>query len=222
MKRARGGAGLFGLVLCLCIGLAASALGLKALAGISGAYEPGDILYDEGPDLFQAWLKRHHAAGDLNAAAIAGRILIMPISSRRATVNAMMRPGYWSAIVKSETERRALLGTVEDGLVEALATAPAAGGLWLVASKVRSLTSGFDRQAEAYLKASYLTAPREGDIARLRLVYVAAVGPLMRATMDGDRLRDRETVRTLYPAFDKKYQDWLDTSRRAGIDELRR
>jgi hypothetical protein len=134
----------------------------------------------------------------------------------------MMRPGYWSAIAQSEAERQALLGIVEDGLVEALATAPSAGGLWLAASKIRSQTAGFDRQAEDYLKASYLTAPREGDIARLRLVYVGAVGPLLRSALEEDRQRDRETVRDLYPAFETKYQEWLDTNRKGGIDDLRR
>ena len=222
MKRARRGAGPLGLVLCLCVGLAATVLGARALDGIAASYEPADILYDEGPDLFQAWLKRHSQEGNLDSRSVAQRLLVMPISARRATVNAMMRPGYWSAIAQSEAERRTLLTSVEGGLVEALGTAPTAGGLWLAASKVRSQTSGFDQKAEDYVRASYLTAPREGDIARLRLVYVSVVGPLMRTAFEEDHRRDRETVRELFPAFDRKYQDWFDAKAKGGIDDLRR
>ena len=119
---------------------------------------------------------------------------------------------------------RPLPGTPQGaaGAGKSQATAPTAGGLWLAASKVRSQTSGFDQKAEDYLRASYLTASREGDIARLRLVYVSVIGPLMRTAFEEEHLRDRETVRELFPAFDRKYQDWVDARAKGGIDDLRR
>ena len=222
MKKASALTGAFGLVMCFGVAFAAVALGARAINGIAESYQPGDILYDEGPQLFQAWLKRNHENGDLNPQSVAHRILIMPISARRDTVISMARSDFWPDIVRSEAERRALLGVVEEGLVQALATAPSAGDLWLAASQIRSRTTGFDKQAETYLRASYLMAPREGDLARLRHIYLSSVGPLLREPLEAERQRDRVTVARLYPAFDKKFQDWLDKKQEGGLDALRR
>jgi hypothetical protein len=208
--------------LCLCIGIATTGLGIRGLGNIAVSYDPDDILYDDGPELFQVWLRREHRQGSLDADSVARRILTMPIGRRRATVIAMMRPDYLAAASGSEAERRELLARLEAGIVKALSTAPTAGDLWLAASKVRSQISGFDRKAESYLAASYLTAPREGDVALIRHVYASAVTPLMRTPMTSERDRDRAIVETLQPAFGEKVDDWLDRTQEGLPDGLRR
>lgn len=208
MRRHRTGPDVYGLVVCACIGIATVVLGWRSLAIVADSYESGDILYDEGPELFQAWLRREHKHGRLTPKSVARRLLIMPIGSRRATVAAMTRPDYFSSVADNEMERRKLLIGVEDGIVEALGTAPSAGDLWFAASHVRSRTTGFDRIAEDYLAASYLTAPREGDLARMRHVFLAGVAPLLRTPMEAERDRDRAIIAAIYPRFEDAYRNW--------------
>lgn len=221
MKRARSESGLLLLLACLGVGFATSGLGAWTLGNLSESYHPGDILYDDGPKLFQAWLVRRLEQGDLDRDAVGRRLLVMPIASRRATANAMMGADFWDPVIETESERNSLLEIVEDGLVDALRKAPAAGELWLAASKIRTQTSGFDDLAEGYLTASYLTAPREGGLVRSRIVFVNSVDPLLRSDLDDERQRDRTTARTLFPRFEAKLQDWLD-SRDKGNSDARR
>ena len=221
MKRHRALSRLAGLFLCLFAGIASAALGVSGLAEVRSSYEPEDILYDEGPELFRQWLGRGYREGSLNAQSVSGRILVMPIGARRALVTAMMKPDFVSALADQEADRRILQELMEDGLLKALETAPTAGGLWLAASKIRSQSTGFDRRAEDYLAASYLTAPREGDIARLRVLYVSDVGALLRDSMETERERDWATAREIDPAFDKKFQAWLGAGAGRGTHERR-
>lgn len=221
MRRLEKKAEFYGLAMCACIGLAAAALGARSLWAISDSFEAGDIFYDEGPDLFQAWLRREHQREALTPSLISRRLLIMPIVSRRATVAAMMRPDFLSPVIDDEAARREVILKLEDGIVEALGTAPSAGDLWFAASLIRSRIVGFDRVAEDYLAASYLTAPREGDLARLRYVYLSQVAPLLRAPMTVERDRDRAIVANVYPAFEKIYVKW-QRSREEGSSDASR
>ena len=210
-----------GLALCACIGLAAAVLGSRSLWAIADSFGASDIFYDEGPELFQVWLQRRHQRDGMTPTLIARRLLVMPIDSRRATVAAMTWPDFLSPVIDDEAARREVIHKLEDGIVEALRTAPSAGDLWFAASHIRSQVAGFDRVAEDYLAASYLTAPREGDLARLRYVYLNQVAPLMRAPMTVERNRDRATVASVYPAFEKIYVKWQRSRQEGSSDALR-
>ena len=222
MRKSSTGPDIYGLVVCACIGIATSLLGWRSLAAVAGSYEMGDILYDEGPELFQAWLRREQKSGGPTPQSIAQRLLLMPIGSRRATVVAMTRPDFLSPVVDNEADRQSLLISLEDGIVEALGTAPSSGDLWFAASYVRSRTTGFDRIAEDYLAASYLTAPREGDLARLRHVYIANVSPLLRTPMEAERDRDRAIIAAIYPRFENAYRKWEQSRQKVRPDAARR
>lgn len=201
-------AGLFGLIACLAIGVASLSLGAASTAGLAGIFQPDDILHDEGPDLFQAWLARRVARGDLSPEAISRRVLRMPIAARRETVNAMMAPQFGAAVTRTEAQRRRLLQQLEEGLIVALGNSPSAGELWLAAAKIRTQTIGFDQQAEDYLAASYLMAPRAGALVRSRLVFAASVEPFLRVSLDEERGRDRANARKLYPHFERGFAAW--------------
>ena len=222
MRRVSAVRRLFGLFVCLAVGLGSFGLGAVSLAKLSSSFQPEDILYDEGPGLFQAWLIRHHKSGDLTPAAVSQRILFMPIAARRSTVNAMMGRDFWAAIGGPEAKRRTMLTTIENGLVGALAKAPSAGDLWLAASKIRSQTSGFDHRAANYLAASYLMSPREGSLVRSRIVFAASVEPMLRMPLAEERERDMVIARELYPGFERKVQNWLDARERERADTKRK
>jgi len=222
MRKHRAGPDSYGLVICACIGIATAILGFRSLAVVAESYEAGDILYDEGPELFQVWLRREQKRDRLGPQSIARRLLIMPIGSRRATVAAMTQPDFLASVADSESERRDLLVNLEDGIVAALGIAPSAGDLWFAASYVRSRTTGFDRIAEDYLAASYLTAPREGDLAKMRHVYLAGVAPLLRAPMAAERDRDRATIAAIYPRFEIAYRKWQQSLRKERSEVSRR
>lgn len=204
-------AGTVVLATSLAFALVSMGLGSWALANLSGSYRTEDILFNDGPELFTVWLSRHSQTGTLEPAAIGRRLLAMPIAARRATTDAMMQPSFLQNVAERESERGALLKTIELGLIAALTAAPTSGELWLAAARVRTLHRGFDEKAESFLAMSYLMAPREAGLARARLVFATSVSPLLRQSFAEERLRDRDTVQATYPEFERRYRDWFES-----------
>ena len=206
------------LVTSLAIGLASIGLGSRALVGLTNSYQPADILYNDGPDLFTVWLERHWGSEKAQPEAIGQRLLAMPIVARRAVADALMQDRYLERVIEREDRRGAFLESLELGLIGALSIAPSSGELWLAASRIRSQRLGFDAKAEEFLAMSYLMAPREANVARARLIFAASVSPLLRRDFSEHRARDLEIVRTIYPALARRHRNWFASreAERAG------
>ena len=203
------------LMTSLAIGLSSIGLGARALVGLANSYQPGDVLYDDGPDLFKVWLERHFASENPQPAAIGQRLLAMSIVNRRAVSDALTQDRYLEHVVKGEVGRSRFLEALELGLIEALSIAPSSGDLWLAASRIRTQRLGFDAKAEDFLAMSYLMAPREANVARTRLIFSVSVSPLVRRDFAEDRARDLEIVRARYPELQRRHREWF-ASREAG------
>lgn len=207
------------LITSLAIGLSSIGLGARALVGLANSYQPEDVLYDDGPDLFKVWLERHFDSENPQPAAIGRRLLAMSIVNRRAVADALTQDRYLEHVVKGEVGRGRFLEALELGLIEALSIAPSSGDLWLAASRIRTQRLGFDAKAEDFLAMSYLMAPREANIARTRLIFSVSVSPLVRRDFAEDRARDLEIVRARYPDLERRHRNWFasrDAKKAAG------
>ncbi len=92
---------------------------------------------------------------DALIAAVAERLRTMRIDKRRALVHALMSDRYLESLWSDKKDRRANLGALLKGVLQALSSSPLEGDLWLAAARLRRRFSGFDEQAERYLAASF-------------------------------------------------------------------
>lgn len=192
-----------GLTITGAIGALALFFGLMMLTSLSSAFRAADIFFQQPVEGFAAWLSTLPEPVDVvadtgpengQARAIANRLLLLPVSPRRAILSAMTNDAFWSGIALSEVERRRFIAVSSQGLDEALSRAPLSGAMWLAAARLRTLQDGFDATAEAYLRRSYVLAPKEAGVAADRLAFVAEVRALLRADFDSDFRRDSRIV----------------------------
>ena len=192
-----------GLALTSIIGVLALFIGLMMLASLSSAYRIADIFYQQPVADFAAWLSvlpeavdgaADTGSDDGHARAIADRLLLMPVSPRRAILSAMTNNAFWSGLTRSEADRRRFITVSSLGLDEALSRAPLSGAMWLAAAKLRTMQDGFDATAEIYLRRSYVLAPKEAGVAADRLAFMLSVRPLLRGEFDADFSRDNRIV----------------------------
>ncbi len=189
-----------GLAIAGAVGMLALFTGLMMMISLSSAYRTADIFYQQPVASFAAWLSALPApvgvAGraDSQATAIADRLLLLPVSPRRAILSAMMDNGFWSGLTRSEEDRRRFIAISSRGLDEALSRAPLSGAMWLAAAKLRTLQDGFDAMAETYLRRSYVLAPKEAGVAADRLAFTASIRPLLRGDFDVGFSRDNRIV----------------------------
>jgi len=193
----------FGLVVAGAVGVLALFAGLKMMTSLSSAYRTADIFYQQPVAGFAAWLLASPEPVDVaadtdpddgQARAIADRLLLLPVSPRRAILSAMTNDAFWSGLARSQAERRRLIAVSSRGLDEALSRAPLSGAMWLAAAKLRTLQDGFDARAETYLRRSYVLAPKEAQVAADRLAFTASIRPLLRGDIDADFSRDIRIV----------------------------
>ncbi|QPC43686.1 hypothetical protein HW532_13910 [Kaustia mangrovi] len=165
------------------IALASVCLGGLHLVELSRAYRTVDIAYDETPATAGLWLRDRAAAldGDTDALAdlVALRLTLQPIAPRYSLIRAFLSAAYWDRLDPDPAARAALREAVLRGAERALATAPGDGGLWLLASVLRTQAAGFDDEAASYLGASYVFAPKELPIALPRLAFSATLWPAL-------------------------------------------
>ena len=187
-------------------------------ASLSSAFRPADILYQQPVAAFAAWLSRLPESAEASAgaglqeeqaSAIASRLLLLPISSRRAVLSAMMDDAVWSTLAPSEESRRRFLALSSRALQEALSKAPLDGAMWLAAAKLRTLQEGFDRTAETFLRRSYVLAPREAMVAADRLAFAGLIRPLARENIDSEFQRDSDIVCQTRPKRYRALKEFL-------------
>jgi hypothetical protein len=192
-----------GLVIASAVGVLALFSGLMMMTSLSSAFRTADIFYQQPVAGYAAWLAGlprpdNFAAGtgpdDGQATAIADRLLLLPVSPRRAILSAMANDAFWSGLAQSEADRRWFIAVSSRGLDEALSRAPLGGAMWLAAAKLRTLQHGFDATAETYLSRSYVLAPKEAGVAADRLAFTASIRPLLRGEIDADFWRDTRIV----------------------------
>lgn len=192
-----------GLAITGTVGVLALIFGLMMLTSLSSAYRITDIFYQQPVAGFAAWLSAlpvpvdgaaETAPDDSQAKAIADRLLLMPVSPRRAILSAMTDNTFWSGLTRSEADRRRFIAVSSRGLDEALSRAPLSGAMWLAAAKLRTLLDGFDATAEIYLRRSYVLAPKEAGVAADRLAFTGSIRPLLRENFDADFERDNRIV----------------------------
>jgi hypothetical protein len=181
------------------VGVLALFLGLLMLTGLSSGYRIADIFYQQPVAGFAAWLSALPVVDAVDTGAddghaIANRLLLMPVSPRRAILSAMTDNAFWSGLTRSETDRRRFIAISSRGLDEALSRAPLSGAMWLAAAKLRTLQVGFDATAEIYLRRSYVLAPKEAGVAADRLAFAGSIRPLLRKNFDADFERDNRIV----------------------------
>lgn len=192
-----------GLVITSVVGVLALFAGLMMMTSLSSAYRTADIFYQQPVARFAAWLAALPEPDDVaadtghddgQARAIADRLLLLPVSPRRAILSAMTNDAFWSGLARSEADRRRFIAVSSRGLAEALSRAPLSGAMWLAAAKLRTLQDGFDATAETYLRRSYVLAPKEAGVAADRLAFTASIRPLLRGEIDADFSRDIRIV----------------------------
>jgi len=189
-----------GLAIAGAVGMLALFTGLMMMISLSSAYRTADIFYQQPVASFAAWLSALPAPVDVagpsdsQARAIADRLLLLPVSPRRAILSAMMDDAFWSDLARSEAGHRRLIAVSSEALDDAMLRAPLSGAMWLAAAKLRTLQHGFDATAETYLRRSYVLAPREAGVAADRLAFTASIRPLLRGDFDADFARDNRIV----------------------------
>ena len=202
-----------GLVIASAVGVLALFIGLLMVTNLSSAYRMADIFYQQPVAGFAAWLSalpdRVDVAADTapddagpddtgpddgQARAIANRLLLLPVSPRRAILSAMTNDAFWSRLAQSEAERRRFIAISSLGLDKALSRAPLSGAMWLAAAKLRTLQDGFDATAETYLRRSYVLAPKEAGVAADRLAFTGSIRPLLRGDFGAEFARDSHIV----------------------------
>jgi len=192
-----------GLAFAAAIGLLAFLAGLMMMASLSSSFRPADIFYQQPVAGFAAWLTTlpepadavaDTGSNDGLARAIADRLLLLPVSPRRAILSAMMDDAFWSGLARSEADRQRFITVSSRGLDEALSRAPLSGAMWLAAAKLRTLQDGFDAMAETYLRRSYVLAPKEAGVAADRLAFLLSIRPLLRGDFDAGFSRDNRIV----------------------------
>jgi hypothetical protein len=189
------------------VALAAGAAALLAAGGfwtaeIRHSYRAMDLAYSESPQSFRAWLAAPRRAGPDErppAAAIAGRLVAMPIAARRRLAAALTDEAFWEGIAASETGRRALQESLRQAVLQALEQAPAAGELWTMAAALQTRLDGFDARAARYLAASYRFAPREGQVAYARAGLIVHVLPVLDGALAEAAERDLALIAATYP-----------------------
>ncbi len=202
-----------GLVFAAVTGLSAFLAGVTMMTSLSSSFRTAEIFYQNPVAGFSAWLlalPEPVDAADISgsadiggadagpdegrARAIAGRLLLLPVSPRRAILSAMMNDPFWSGLARSEADRRRFIAVSSLGLDEALRRAPLSGAMWLAAAKLRTLQDGFDAKAETYLRRSYVLAPKEAGVAADRLAFTGSIRPLLRDDFDAEFERDSQIV----------------------------
>lgn len=200
---ARGWADRIGPAIAGAVGVLALFTGLTMMTSLSSAYRTADLFDQQPVASFAAWLSTlpepdgvaaETGPDDGQARAIADRLLLLPVSPRRAILSAMMDNVFWSDLSRSEADRRWFIAVSSQGLDEALSRAPLSGAMWLAAAKLRTLQDGFDATAEAYLRRSYVLAPKESGVAADRLAFTGSIRPLLRDDFDADFERDNHIV----------------------------
>ena len=122
-----------GLAIAGAVGMLALFTGLMMMISLSSAYRTADIFYQQPVASFAAWLSALPApvgvAGraDSQATAIADRLLLLPVSPRRAILSAMMDNGFWSGLTRSEEDRRRFIVKVSE-LLFPVVVRPGANG----------------------------------------------------------------------------------------------
>jgi hypothetical protein len=188
-----------GLVVTGIVGVLALFLGLMMMSSLSSGYRMADIFYQQPVAGFAAWLSALPVDDAADTApddgeAIANRLLLLPVSPRRAILSAMTDNAFWSGLTRSEADRRRFIAMSSRGLDKALSRAPLSGAMWLAAAKLRTLQDGFDATAETYLRRSYVLAPKEAGVAADRLAFLLSIRPLLRGDFDADFERDNRIV----------------------------
>ncbi len=202
-----------GLAFAAAIGLSAFLAGVAMMTSLSSSFRPADLFYQQPVAGFAAWLtalpEPVDAAADAGpydigpydidpddslARAIADRLLLLPVSPRRAILSAMMDDAFWSSLARTEAGRRGFITLSSRALDHALLRAPLSGAMWLAAAKLRTLQDGFDARAEIYLRRSYVLAPKEAGVAADRLAFTGAIWPLLREDFDAVFARDSRIV----------------------------
>lgn len=192
-----------GLAMAGAVGVVALFTGLMTMTSLTSAYRTADILYQQPVAGFAAWLSglpepvdgsTDIGPGDGQARAIADRLLLLPVSPRRAILSAMTDDAFWSGLAPSEADRRRFIALSSGGLDLALSRAPLSGAMWLAAAKLRTLQDGFDATAETYLRRSHVLAPREAGVAADRLVFTGSIRLLLRGDFEADFVRDSRVV----------------------------
>jgi hypothetical protein len=192
-----------GLAIASAVSVLALFTGLMMMTDLSSSFRPADIFYQRPVAAFAAWLlalpepvdvAADTGSDDGQARAIAYRLLLLPVSPRRAILSAMMDNDFWSGLARSEADRRRFIAVSSRALDLALLRAPLSGAMWLAAAKLRTLQDGFDATAETYLRRSYVLAPREAGVAADRLAFIVEVRALLRADFETDFARDSRIV----------------------------
>ena len=128
-----------GLTFAGVVGALALFAGLMMMTSLSSAFRTADIFYQQPVAAFAAWLSTLpepvEIASDAGvtplekgqARAIANRLLLLPVSPRRAILSAMMDDAFWSRLARTETERRRFIALSSRALDEALSRAPLSG-----------------------------------------------------------------------------------------------
>ena len=202
-----------GLAIAAVVGALALFAGLMMMTNLSSAYRTAELFYQQPVASFAAWLSAlpkpvdgaaksgpadtdptDIGPDDGQARAIADRLLLLPVSPRRAILSAMTDDAFWSGLTRSESDRRRFIALSSRGLNEALSRAPLSGAMWLAAAKLRTLQDGFDATAEIYLRRSYVLAPKEAGVAADRLAFTGSIRPLLRGDFAADFARDSRIV----------------------------
>ena len=194
----------------MALGIATLAGGVSLARQTLAAYSESDVPPVRSAHSFRVWLRDQarqsygdmavsnmagdDTSGDTNTAlakAIAARLLLSPIQVRREIAAAAVSGGFFDGVVASERDRQILIIAMAAGVRRALASAPAAGDLWLAAAYLETVSTGFGPNARRALANSWLMAPRAASLAPARLRFAASLGDLLgvreRASMDRDR-----------------------------------
>jgi hypothetical protein len=182
----------------LALGGTTLGMGVLSLKELSRIYREEDLAFGESPPTFRFWFLKARQGRVSDAAlakAVAKRLTIMRVEQRRAVVHALMSDEFLEGFSQNTRDLRSNLGVLLRGSLEALASSPLSGDLWLAAARIERRLNGYDEAAARYLAASVRYAPREVHLAADRLSLMTAVAPLLSDELKEASRRDYQLLR---------------------------
>ena len=163
----------------MLLGALVAGLGGWHLVVLERSYLRNEVLYRGSPDTLLLWLTSLDLQAPDTADRITGRLLLMPLPQRRIAVLALAGNDIWTKLAPKPQDQRGWQRVSLKATQDALARAPMAGDLWLLAGVLDGRLSGYGQSSQRSLVLSASYAPRELELVGARLAVLATAWPLL-------------------------------------------
>jgi len=208
--RARRPAGIAGPALMMVTGLLVLGLGLVQLQRLERTHLPQELLYPVSDQTLLLWLRTQNPGAPETVALIRDRLLDLTLEQRREAVAALAGNRFWAALDPEPQMQRSWQEVALAATEQAVAKAPTAGDLWLLAGVLRTRLAGLDRVAQGYVELSATYAPREMDLVITRLTLLGVAWPLLGEALQDVVQQDLAVAEVAYPDRARQFRAFLE------------